>query len=178
VGGPSPAACARRSRQNCRFPSGSVGKGEGKGGSFGAAVVTANGEGAKLRGQGPRPDGRAARRVPAFEARDAGGVTPSKYRCSRRLGRRTEAGPRRLLRRVRRRPLARKRRFGSDDRRLRSKVRQSLYSSGRLRYHGVVSKCSTTRVRLGDIATARLPELLAIGLLRFLECDHGLVAIC
>jgi len=34
----------------------------------------------KLRGQGPRGYGRAARRLPAFEARDAGGVTPFKYR--------------------------------------------------------------------------------------------------
>jgi len=30
------------------------------------------------RGQGPRGYGRAARRMPAFEARDAGGVTPFK----------------------------------------------------------------------------------------------------
>jgi len=52
----------------------------------------------KLRGQGPRGYGSAARRLPAFEARDAGGVTPPKYRCTSRLGRRTVAGPRRLLR--------------------------------------------------------------------------------
>ena len=32
------------------------------------------------RGQGPRGYGSAARRVPAFEARDAGGVTPRKLR--------------------------------------------------------------------------------------------------
>jgi hypothetical protein len=32
------------------------------------------------RGQGPRAEARAARRLPAFEARDAGGVTPFKYR--------------------------------------------------------------------------------------------------
>jgi hypothetical protein len=32
------------------------------------------------RGQGPRGYGSAARRMPAFEARDAGGVTPFKYR--------------------------------------------------------------------------------------------------
>jgi len=32
------------------------------------------------RGQGPRGYGSAARRLPAFEARDAGGVTPRKYR--------------------------------------------------------------------------------------------------
>jgi hypothetical protein len=63
----------------------------------------ANGEGAKLRGQGPRAEAVAARRMPACESRDAGGVTPSRWRCSRRLGRRYEAGPRQLLRRVRRR---------------------------------------------------------------------------
>jgi hypothetical protein len=39
--------------------------------------------------------------MPAFEVRDAGGVTPPKYRKTRRLGRRTEAGPHQLLRRVR-----------------------------------------------------------------------------
>jgi hypothetical protein len=65
-----------------------------------------NGEGAKLRGQGPRAEAAAARGLPAFEGRDAGRVTPSRWRCSRRLGRRTEAGPRRLLRRVRRPALA------------------------------------------------------------------------
>jgi len=32
------------------------------------------------RGQGPRGYGSAARRMPAFEARDAGGVTPRKLR--------------------------------------------------------------------------------------------------
>jgi hypothetical protein len=68
----------------------------------------ANGEGAKLRGQGLRAEVRAARGLPAFEARDAGRVTPSRWRCSRRLGRRTEAGPRRLLRRVRRRMVRRR----------------------------------------------------------------------
>jgi hypothetical protein len=40
----------------------------------------ANGSDVKLRGQGPRGYGSAARRLPAFEARDAGGVTPPKYR--------------------------------------------------------------------------------------------------
>jgi hypothetical protein len=39
-----------------------------------------NGEGAKLRGQGPRAEADAARRLPAFEVRDAGGVTPCKLR--------------------------------------------------------------------------------------------------
>ena len=32
------------------------------------------------RGQGPRAEAAAARRMPAFEARDAGGVTPCKLR--------------------------------------------------------------------------------------------------
>jgi hypothetical protein len=45
-----------------------------------APVGPANGEGAKLRGQGPRAEADAARRLPACEARDAGGVTPSRWR--------------------------------------------------------------------------------------------------
>jgi len=53
------------------------------------------------RGQGPRAEAAAARRLPAFEARDAGGVTPRKLRFPSRLGRRAEAGPRRVLPRVR-----------------------------------------------------------------------------
>ncbi len=40
----------------------------------------ANGLEVNPRGQGPRGYGRAARRMPAFEARDAGGVTPNKLR--------------------------------------------------------------------------------------------------
>jgi len=40
----------------------------------------ANGPEVNPRGQGPRGYGSAARRMPAFEARDAGGVTPFKYR--------------------------------------------------------------------------------------------------
>jgi hypothetical protein len=39
-----------------------------------------NGSDVKLRGQGPRGYGSAARRLPAFESRDAGGVTPLRYR--------------------------------------------------------------------------------------------------
>jgi len=35
-----------------------------------------NGEGAKLRGQGPRAEADAARGLPAFEVRDADRVTP------------------------------------------------------------------------------------------------------
>jgi copper homeostasis protein CutC len=34
----------------------------------------------KLHGQGPRAEAAAARRLPACEARDAGGVTPSRLR--------------------------------------------------------------------------------------------------
>ena len=60
----------------------------------------ANGSDVKLRGQGPRGYGRAARRLPACEGRDAGGVTPRSSRRTSRLGRRAEAGPRQLLRRV------------------------------------------------------------------------------
>ena len=40
----------------------------------------ANGPEVNPRGQGPRDYGSAARRMPAFEARDAGGVTPRKVR--------------------------------------------------------------------------------------------------
>jgi hypothetical protein len=43
-------------------------------------VGRANGSDVKLRGQGPRGYGRAARRLPAFELRDADGVTPRQYR--------------------------------------------------------------------------------------------------
>jgi AbiJ N-terminal domain 4 len=71
-----------------------------------AANRPANGSDVKLRGQGPRGYGRAARRLPACEAREAGGVPPSNLRCTSRLGRRAEAGPRQLLRRVGRPPLA------------------------------------------------------------------------
>jgi hypothetical protein len=39
-----------------------------------------NGSDVKLRGQGPRAEADAARRMPAFEGRDAGGVTPRKLR--------------------------------------------------------------------------------------------------
>jgi len=59
-----------------------------------------NGQEVNPRGQGPRGYGSAARRMPALEARDAGGVTPLKYRRPSRLGRRTEVGPRRVLPRV------------------------------------------------------------------------------
>jgi len=39
-----------------------------------------NGADAKLHGQGLRAEAEAARRLPACEARDAGGVTPWKLR--------------------------------------------------------------------------------------------------
>jgi hypothetical protein len=39
-----------------------------------------NGSVVKLHGQGPRAEAEAARRLPACEARDAGGVTPYKLR--------------------------------------------------------------------------------------------------
>src|SRR3954454_17155569 len=75
-----------------------------------------NGSDVKLRGQGPRGYGRAARRLPACESRDADGVTRRKLRRTRRLGRRTEAGPRQLLRRVSRpiRPPANRRKQGLE----------------------------------------------------------------
>jgi len=38
-----------------------------------------NGQEVNPRGQGPRGYGSAARRMPAFEARDAGGVTPRRF---------------------------------------------------------------------------------------------------
>ena len=53
-----------------------VGRGEGEAATLGRP----NGSEVHLRGQGPRGYGSAARRLPAFEARDAGGVTPLKYR--------------------------------------------------------------------------------------------------
>jgi len=39
-----------------------------------------NGPEVNPRGQGPRAEAAAARRMPAFEVRDAGGVTPPTYR--------------------------------------------------------------------------------------------------
>jgi len=64
-----------------------------------------NGPDAKLRGQGPRAEARAAHGVHACESRDAGRAPPPGLILTRRLGRRTEAGPRQLLRRVGRRGL-------------------------------------------------------------------------
>jgi hypothetical protein len=45
-----------------------------------ASSSPANGLEVNPRGQGPRAEAAAARRLPAFEARDAGGVTPRKLR--------------------------------------------------------------------------------------------------
>ena len=44
------------------------------------ALGRANGLEVNPRGQGPRAEAVAARRLPAFEARGAGGVPPFKYR--------------------------------------------------------------------------------------------------
>jgi hypothetical protein len=48
--------------------------------SLAAPFGRANGSVVKLHGQGPRAEADAARRLPACEARDAGGVTPRKLR--------------------------------------------------------------------------------------------------
>src|SRR3954464_5862321 len=61
-----------------------------------------NGVAVKLRGQGPHAEADAAHGVHACESRDAGRAPPSRFDFTRRLGRRAEAGPRQLLRRVRR----------------------------------------------------------------------------
>jgi hypothetical protein len=53
---------------------------EGVGGGVAAQRLPSNGLEVNPRGQGPRAEAAAARRLPAFEARDAGGVTPFKYR--------------------------------------------------------------------------------------------------
>ena len=66
-----------------------------------AKVCPANGSDVKLRGQGARGYGSAAHGVHACESRDAGRAPPFRFDFMRRLGRRTEAGPRQLQRRVR-----------------------------------------------------------------------------
>ena len=53
-----------------------------------------NGSDVKLRGQGPRTEADAAHGVHACESRDAGRAPPCGFYFPRRLGRRTEAGPR------------------------------------------------------------------------------------
>jgi len=52
------------------------------------------------RGQGPCGYGRAAHGVHAYESRDAGRAPPCSFDFTSRLGRRAEAGPRRVLPRV------------------------------------------------------------------------------
>ena len=53
-----------------------------------------------MRGQGPRAEADAAHGVHACESRDAGRAPPSSFDSASRLGRRAEAGPRRVLPRV------------------------------------------------------------------------------
>jgi len=55
-------------------------KRSGWGNEQGPLVCPPNGLEVNPRGQGPRGYGSAARRMPAFEARDAGGVTPCTLR--------------------------------------------------------------------------------------------------
>ena len=59
-----------------------------------------NGSDAKLHGQGPRAEARAARGAPHVRRANARRVTPRDFDVSSRLGRRAEAGPCQLLRRV------------------------------------------------------------------------------
>jgi len=66
-----------------------------------------NGSDAKLHGQGPRAEARAARGAPHVRRANARRVTPCGFDFSSRLGRRVEAGPCQLLRRVGRPTLAR-----------------------------------------------------------------------
>jgi len=61
-----------------------------------------NGSDAKLHGQGPRAEARAARGAPHLRRANARRVTPRSRDRTSRLGRRAEAGPCQLLRRVRR----------------------------------------------------------------------------
>ena len=61
-----------------RLPNLSMNAGVGGGTVRPKASGRPNGEGAKLRGQGLRAEAEAARRLPAHESRDAGGVTPSR----------------------------------------------------------------------------------------------------
>jgi len=59
-----------------------------------------NGSDAKLHGQGPRAEARAARGALHVRRANARRVTPRGFDVSSRLGRRAEAGPCQLLRRV------------------------------------------------------------------------------
>jgi len=60
-----------------------------------------NGSEVHLRGQGPRAEADAVHGVHACESRDAGRAPPPGLILTSRLGRRTEAGPRQVLARVR-----------------------------------------------------------------------------
>jgi len=59
-----------------------------------------NGSDAKLHGQGPRAEARAARGALHVRRANARRVTPRGFDVPSRLGRRAEAGPCQLLRRV------------------------------------------------------------------------------
>jgi len=65
-----------------------------------AACGAPNGSDAKLHGQGLRAKGRAARGAPHLRRANARRVTPCGFSVPSRLGRRAEAGPCQLLRRV------------------------------------------------------------------------------
>ena len=69
-----------------------------------ASVGLANGSVTQLRGQGPRAEAVAARRLPrerrSSNPRSAAGVTPRRWRSPRWSGWRAEAGPRQLHREV------------------------------------------------------------------------------
>jgi hypothetical protein len=78
-----PEFCDEDKRRGvCRVPPRMPACGAGRAGERAVAGICdrPNGQRAKLRGQGPRGYGSAARRMPAFEVRDAGGVTPRKLR--------------------------------------------------------------------------------------------------
>jgi len=60
----------------------------------------ANGSDAKLHGQGPRAEATAARGALHVRRANARRVTPRGFEVPSRLGRRAEAGPCQLLRRV------------------------------------------------------------------------------
>jgi hypothetical protein len=66
------------------------------------------------RGQGPRGYGSAAHGLPACESRDAGRAPPCRFDFPSRLGRRAEAGPRRVLPRVRPRSAKQELYFGFE----------------------------------------------------------------
>jgi len=88
-------------RESCRnrkplLAAGWVGETRGR-----KACSRANGLDAKLHGQGPRAEARAARGAPHLRRANARRVTPCGFDVPSRLGRRAGAGPCQLLRRVR-----------------------------------------------------------------------------